>query len=89
MQATLLVNPALHPSRVTKSSTSFNCLNVTSAGRQATLCDTILARESRSSEAGCELIYCARGRRLIVITADFPSSFKNSSFSIVLPSPDS
>jgi len=63
------------------------------------------ASTSQSSRATHQTVYCwqlciygcrspsleqpTRRRRLIVITADFPSSFKNSSFSTVIPSPDS
>jgi len=41
--------------------------------------------------SGCRsssLEFSARGRRLIVIIADFPPSFKNSSFSTFMSSPD-
>ena len=57
---TVRVNSALHPSGVAKSSTSFGWnkgWNVTSAGRQVTLCDPIWHVSSCSGEACCELLY--------------------------------
>ena len=54
------------------------------AAHQAVYCWQPCLSGCRSSS----LERSARGRRLIVIIADFPSSIKNSSFSTFIPSPD-
>ena len=65
------INSALHPSGVAKSNISFRCCkngNVTSAGRQVTLCDPIWHVSSHSGVAGlhCEL-------RILYITERRPT----------------
>jgi len=75
------VNSALHPSGVTKSSTSFGWGkggNVTSAGWQVTLCDPIWPVSSRSGDGrlACKLLYLSLLIFCIVLLLNVLSSWQ-------------